>query len=129
MIGVMAVGYLGRDPEVKEVGSSSVAKFSLGCRGFKKDQTDWIDVEVWGKAAEFVVQYFKKGSSAIVRGRLELQTWGEGEGKRSKHVLKADEVRFGPKSGSDGGEEEREPEPVAASKAKTTVLDDEEIPF
>ena len=54
MLNMTAHGNLGRDPELKEVGSTQVASFSIAART-GKDETTWIDCSVWGKRADTVM--------------------------------------------------------------------------
>lgn len=70
-------GNLGKDPEVKTFGENKVAKFPLAVKGYK-DSTMWVNVEVWGKSADFVENYIKKGQNVTVKGELKIDEY---EGK------------------------------------------------
>ena len=74
MLNITAAGNLGRDPELKTVNGSSIASFSLGVRT-AKDQTSWGNCSVFGKRAETVMQYFKKGSKVVVTGRGNMRSY------------------------------------------------------
>lgn len=77
-----ATGNLGRDAEVKQVGSSTVCSFAVAMTaGFgDKKQTVWLDCSLWGKAAEGALpQYLKKGQQVAVSG--ELSTFDADNGK------------------------------------------------
>ena len=69
------MGRLTRDPELRHTQSNmAVCSFSLAIDRGRKDQngerqTDFIDCVAWGRQAEFVAQWFTKGSMAIVVGR------------------------------------------------------------
>lgn len=54
----------------------------------------FIDVTVWGKSAENSSQYLKKGSAALVEGRLKLDSWEKDGQKRSKLKVVANKVQF-----------------------------------
>ena len=71
------VGRAGQDPEVKYFESGSVkCNFSLAVnRPTKKKETDWFDIEIWDKTAEFAANYVRKGSQIGVQGMLKLETW------------------------------------------------------
>jgi len=101
-------GYVGRDPDVKYFTSGTVkAGISLAVRRpGTKDGTDWIAVEFWGKTAEVVANFVRKGSYIEVSGRLSIQTWTDRDTNepRSKPVLKADGFQFGPKTGGSNDE-------------------------
>lgn len=90
------IGNLTRDPELKNVGSSNVCKFSMAMNHRSKDnpETCFLDVVAWGKQAEFVAKYFTKGKPILVEGRLKQESW-EKDGKQvSKHVLLAEKISF-----------------------------------
>ena len=99
---VVLMGRLGKDPELRHTPSgTSVASFSLAVeRDFKdketgKRVTDWIDIVAWRQTAEFVNQYFTKGRTAVVDGRLQMRDWTDREGnKRRSAEVVADNVYF-----------------------------------
>ena len=73
MLNITAHGNLGRDPELREAGQSQVASFSLAART-GQDETTWINCSVWGKRADTVMRFFKKGSQVTVAGQGKLRT-------------------------------------------------------
>lgn len=92
-------GRLGRDPEIRYFESGKIkAEVSIAVKTFKKDDdgkyiSDWFDIEVWGKAAEVLAEYAKKGDQVLFRARAEVQKWEDkttGD-KRQKVVFVADE--------------------------------------
>jgi single-strand DNA-binding protein len=96
---VFLVGRLGQDPEIKYFESGSVkARFSLAVdRTLSKTDkvTDWFNVEVWGKQAEIVAEYVKKGTMLSVTGTLEVQTWQDQAGNtREAPMVRATEFRL-----------------------------------
>lgn len=72
-------GNLGRDPDFQTTQSGQmVAKFSLAVRQPKKDAPAfWVKVEVWGKQAEYVANYLKKGASVCVTGQVAEESWND----------------------------------------------------
>ena len=72
-------GNLGRDPELKEVNQSQVASFSVGVRT-GKDETTWVNCSVWGKRADTVMTYFKRGSKVTLTGSGKLRTYEKKDG-------------------------------------------------
>lgn len=66
-------GNLGRDPELRYLDNGkTVANFTLAVRQNKKDApARWVKVAVWGKPAEYVGNYVRKGDSVICFGRVE----------------------------------------------------------
>lgn len=80
---IVVAGRLGGDPELKTTqGGSTVATFSIATNstwkdknGQKQQQTEWINCVAWGKTAEVISQYFKKGKEIYVEGRLQTSSW------------------------------------------------------
>lgn len=88
---VTLAGRLGADPELRDAGKTKACSLSLATKGYKK--TEWHNVTCWGKTAEFVVQYLKKGDAVSVTGRVEYQSWEDKEGvKHYKTVINANQV-------------------------------------
>lgn len=90
---VNLMGRLTRDPELRSTGSGkSVANFSLAVERdiasavTGKREADFIDCVAWGKTAEFVSQWFRKGSMAVVSGRLQVRPWEDQNGNKRKAV-------------------------------------------
>ena len=79
----------------------AVCSFSLAIDRGRKDQngerqTDFIDCVAWGRQAEFVAQWFTKGSMAIVVGRIQSRRWQDQNGNnRTAIEVNCDEVSFG----------------------------------
>lgn len=66
------IGYLGRDPEMRFTPDGDpVANFNVAANNYRKD-TVWVRVSVFGKQAEAVNQYLKKGSQVYVRGDVQF---------------------------------------------------------
>lgn len=106
---VMLIGNLTRDPELRSLPSGiKVCSFSLATNRVWKDQngsrqesTDYHNVVVFGRQAETVAQYMKKGSSILVEGRMQTRSWDDkntGEKKYRTEVV-ADKTQFGPRGG------------------------------
>lgn len=74
---IVLVGRAGRDPEMRYFESGKVVTtFSLAVnRPVKDGQTDWFDIEIWGKQAEIAGEYVKKGSLIGVEGRIRWDSW------------------------------------------------------
>lgn len=105
---VTIAGRAGKDPEVKYFDSGSVkASFSLAVnRGFKENKTtDWFNIDVWGKTAEFVGEYLKKGREVAVTGRLAVRKYNDDAGNEREFlsVVAADVQLLGSKRDNDDG--------------------------
>jgi single-strand DNA-binding protein len=94
---VELIGNLGRDPEVRNLPSGDlVANFSLATtdtwrdkEGSKKEDTQWHQVEVFGKAAEVVRDHCKKGQQILVEGSIRYDEWTDKDGvKKTKAKIK-----------------------------------------
>lgn len=74
---IVLVGRSGRDPEMRYFESGKVVTtFTLAVNRPTKDaQTDWFDIEVWGKPAEIAGEYVKKGSLIGVEGKVRWDSW------------------------------------------------------
>lgn len=100
---IVIMGRLTRDPELRYTPSQTpVASFTLAVdrdyssREGGEKQTDFIDCVVWRSTAEFVSNYFQKGSMAVVSGRLQLRDWTDREGgKRRSAEVNVDNIYFG----------------------------------
>ena len=85
MLNMTAHGNLGRDPELREVGSSQVASFSIAART-GKDQTTWIICSVWGKRADTVMEYLHQGDRVTVVGSGKIRTFDKKDGSEGKSL-------------------------------------------
>ncbi len=95
---VILVGNLGKDPEVKYMPSGdAVTNVTLATSeswndkstGEKKEKTEWHRVVFFGKLAEIVAQYCKKGSKIYVEGQLQTRKWQgqDGQDRYSTEVV------------------------------------------
>ena len=133
----IVIGNLTRDPELKSLPSGiKVCSFSLATNrvwkdknGARQESTDYHNVVVFGRQAETVAQYMKKGSSILVEGRMQTRSWDDknsGEKKYRTEIV-ADRTQFGPRAGgSTGGGAPQAGAPKAEQKAEE--LDSIEYP-
>jgi single-strand DNA-binding protein len=82
---VVVVGRAGRDPEMKYFESGRVkTTFSLAVnRPTKEKETDWFDIELWGRQAEIAGEYVRKGSLIGIEGRLDFNRWTDDAGNKN----------------------------------------------
>lgn len=108
----IVIGNLTRDPELRSLPSGiKVCTFSLATNrvwkdknGARQESADYHNVVVFGRQAETVAQYMKKGSSMLVEGRMQTRSWDDktsGEKKYRTEIV-ADRTQFGPKGGTGG---------------------------
>ena len=150
---VLLMGNLTRDPEVRytpkgtavtELGIA-VNRIYTGENGEKREEVTFVDVTVWGRTAENVGEYLKKGRPVFIEGRLQLDSWEDKQSgqKRNKLKVVADNVQFlgsrgsggggggseegdeAPRSGTGGGARKVPP----AKSSGPAEPDDDEIPF
>jgi len=131
----MLIGNLTRDPELRSLPSGvKVCTFSLATNrvwkdknGARQEAADYHNVVVFGRQAETVAQYMKKGNSILVEGRIQTRSWDDktsGEKKYRTEIV-ADRTQFGPKGGGAGG---GAPAPGVVSKASAEEIDSIEYP-
>lgn len=105
------IGNLTRDPEMKSLPSGiKVTTFSLATNrvwknkdGAKQESVDFHNIVVFGRQAETSAQYLKKGSNALVEGRMQTRSWDAQDGtKKYRTEIVADSVQFGPRPGGFG---------------------------
>ena len=134
---VNLLGRLTRDPELK-YGSSGNAycKFTLAVnRAFKKDETDFINCTAFGKAAEAITEYVKKGDQFAIGGRLQVDTYESNGEKRYSTSVMVDGFTFISKAkgegNSTGGSSKPKDEKPAGNQGAPNVEfdDDDEFPF
>lgn len=100
---VILIGNLGKDPELRHTaGGQAVCHFSIatsekwkGKTGEWEERTEWHNIVVWGKQAEYCKEYLSKGRTVYVEGRLQTSSWDDKEGnKKYKTEVVAITVRF-----------------------------------
>ncbi|MBT8467325.1 MAG: single-stranded DNA-binding protein [Deltaproteobacteria bacterium] len=134
---VLLLGNLGRDPELRSTPKgNSVLNFPMATsRRWKDreteevhDETDWHRIVVWGRQAEVLSEYLKKGSQIHVEGRLQTRSWSDNDGaKRYTTEIVASRIQMlGRPEDRRAPESIDEPEVPAAS---TEPTGDDDIPF
>ena len=115
---VILLGRLTRDPELRYTPSGqALAKIGLavGRKYYNKqtqqsvEETTFVDCDAWGKQAELLNQYMRKGRQLFVEGRLKFDSWETKEGqRRSKLSVVIENFQFvdGGGGGSSGGDGE-----------------------
>lgn len=126
---VLLYGNLTRDPELRALPSGQqVANFSLATNrtytdkdGRKQETTEYHNIVAFGRQAEVIGQYMKKGRPLFVEGRLQTRSW-EAEGKKNYRTeIVIDSFQFGP-SGAPGTGEGR-PSSSAPARESAAPMD------
>lgn len=110
---VFIAGNLTRDPELRQTsGGHAVCSFSIATNRFYKDsagarqqQAEFHNIVAWGRQAEIINQYLKKGSILLVEGRLQTRSWQDPQGtKHWRTEIIADQIQLGPRTGGTGND-------------------------
>jgi len=148
---VKLIGNLTRDPELKSLPSGQqVANFSVATNrtwkdkdGAKQEAVEYHNVVAFGRTAEVIGQYVRKGHQILVNGRLQTRSWDKDGVKQYRTEIVVDDFQFGNKpAGSTGASpaparqplEDEFKQPDAPADADTIQYPEEEanpedIPF
>jgi single-strand DNA-binding protein len=110
---VILAGNLTRDPELRYTPKgTAVAAITLAVNrtwksetGESKEEVSFVDVDVWGRQAEVIAQYMRKGRPLLVEGRLKQDTWEDKNThqKQSKLKVVLESFSFIDSNRSEGG--------------------------
>jgi single-strand DNA-binding protein len=143
---VFVIGNLTRDPELKALPSGiKVCSFSVATNrvwkdkeGNKQEAADYHNIVVFGRQAETVAQYMRKGSQVMVEGRMQTRSWDDqatGTKKYRTEII-ADRVQFG--SNNSGGSRNLAQDKTSSKKEEEELdtieypeeqINAEDIPF
>lgn len=133
------LGRLTKDPELK-YGASGTAfcKFTLAVnRAYKKDEVDFISCTAFGKAAETIAEYVRKGDQFAVTGRIQVDTYESNGEKRYSTGVMVDGFTFISKTKGEGNSnagssnsKPKDEKPAGGNQAPNVEFeDDDEFPF
>lgn len=100
---VILMGNLTRDPETRVTTTGlTICKLVLAVNrvfstkdGERREETTFVDIDAFGKQAEVITKYFRKGKPIMVEGRLKLDQWEANDGqKRSKLGVVLENFQF-----------------------------------
>jgi single-strand DNA-binding protein len=145
---VFLYGNLTRDPELKALPSGSqVANFGMATNrsfkdktGARQEATEFHNIVAFGRTAEVIAQYMKKGRPIFVEGRIQTRSWDDKEsGKKNYRTeIVVDNFQFGADGGKGGGApgashagaaEQPAPADGEAIKYPDEEINPEDIPF
>jgi len=130
---VILAGNLTRDPELRYTPKGlAICKFGLAINrnwttesGEKKEEVTFVDIDAFGRQAETIAQYLKKGGGVMIEGRLRLDQWDDKQTgqKRSKLGVIVEGFQFtgSPNRGEGGEAPAPRPRPAAAAAATPTT--------
>lgn len=139
---VMLLGNLGADPEVRYMQNGNpVANFSVATTekwkdkqsGEQKEKTEWHRVVVFGQAGETIAEWFRKGDTIFVEGKLQTRKWEDKDGVE-RYTTEVILERFsfaGQASGGKGSKPaaSNKPRQQEESKPEPQQEFDDDIPF
>ena len=122
---IYLIGRLGQDPEIRSTSSDrNVANLSVATK--YQDKTSWHRAVAWGKNADFVGNYLKKGDLVYLEGRMDYREWEKDGQKRTSAEIVVDRI-----TGLGGKDKSTQPAKdypeVDGNKAPPEGFDD--IPF
>ncbi len=146
---VLIAGNLTRDPELRYTPQgTAVAQLGIAVNrtytsqnGERKEEVTFVDVEAWGKTAETMGQYLKKGRPVFIEGRLKLDQWDDKQTgqKRSRLKVVCDQFHFldsgGGRAGGEGAAPAARPAKPAAGAPPPSEPDElspeqhDDVPF
>jgi single-strand DNA-binding protein len=149
---VILAGNLTRDPELRYTPKgTAVAQITLAISrtwksesGESKEEVSFVDIEIWGRQAEVIAQYMRKGRPLLVEGRLKQDKWEDKTTHQKQSKLKVVLESFSfidsnrPESGAPPSEAPRRPAPASAappakpaepSDAEGPGAEDDDVPF
>ena len=140
---VILMGRLTRDPEVRYTdGGVSIAKFSLAVdRRFRRDNgptADFFNCTSFGKQAEFVEKYLRRGTKILLSGRIENNNYINKDGEKVYSIqIVTEELEFAESKAAAGQSSQEHHEPTGAPAPEVgdgfmsipDGLDDGELPF
>lgn len=135
---VIVAANLVSDPELKSVGDSNVVRFRVAINrkfttksGEKKEESTYIDCEMWGPRATIISEYLGKGDPILIEGHLKQENWDTKDGeKRSKIIVSIQDFEFmsAKKSAGESSSKQESSQKAAPTKKKQS-MDLEDIPF
>lgn len=134
---IIVIGNLGRDPEMRYTPSGqSVTSFSVAssrryttAAGEQREETEWFNVNAWGRLAELCNQYLTKGRQVYVEGRLHSRTYEGRDGQtRFINEINLTDVQFLSR-GAGAREESPYGPPPGAGEEGPPVEEVDDLPF
>ncbi len=109
---VFVLGRLTSDPQIRTTTlGQSVSSFSIATNrvwndksGQSQDETEYHNIVAWGRQADIVSQFLKKGSLVLIEGRLKTRSWQDSQGQNRKTTeIICERLQLGPRPAGSGG--------------------------
>jgi len=125
-------GNLTRDPEIKVVNDSTVAKISIAWNrryktkaGEQREETVFLEAEAWGKTAEFLGQHFTSGKGILIEYQLKMDTWKDKESGNDRSKLFASITRVHFNDNAPGGQDTSGQSQVPAARPAAAAIEED----
>lgn len=137
----IGIGNLGRDPEIRATAEgTAVANISIAItekykdkQGVQKEVTEWVNIAFFGKLAEVVAQYLRKGSKIYVEGKLKTEKYDKnGETRYSTKIIGERMEMIGGREEKKQNEKAESEDDLREANRQTSEQDaftDDDIPF
>jgi len=132
-------GNLTRDPEIRALPSGQqVASFSVATNrtfknkeGQKQDAVEYHNVVAFGRLADLIGQYMKKGRPIFVEGRIQTRSWEKDGEKKYRTEIVVENFQFGPSAvgGGGGGDDSPAPSKGGNSSSNSGLGKDDDIAY
>ena len=137
---VFIYGNLTRDPETRQLPSGTqLAQLGIATnriyndqKGERQTEVEYHNVVFFGRLAELVQQYLKKGSGVFVEGRLRTSSWESDGVKKYRTEIIGEQMQFGPRRDNSGESFEAPSTPAASNNNESNqapTINPEDIPF
>ncbi len=135
---ILLIGNAGRTPDIRAVGDTKVASFTLatterykGKDGNVREETEWHNIAVWGKLADVVEKYVDKGTQLYVEGRIKTEKYADAQGveKYAVKVIASSLQLLGKKEGGSAPAAQQTTQRTTPIVDGVVEPDDSDLPF
>lgn len=135
---ILLIGNAGRTPDIRAVGDTKVASFTLatterykGKDGNVREETEWHNIAVWGKLADVVEKYVDKGTQLYVEGRIKTEKYTDAQGveKYAVKVIASSLQLLGKKEGGSAPAAQQTTQRTTPIVDGVVEPDDSDLPF
>lgn len=133
------IGRLTRDPEQKALpNGTAVTNFSLATGrtwkdkdGNKQEETEFHNCVAFGRTAEIIAQYLKKGQLAMIQGRIQTRSWEDKDTQKKMYRTEiiVEQMQMGPKAGNAGASQEQTSDTEPTEEKTDDDINPDDIPF
>ena len=126
MNNIKLLGRLSTEIELEKSGEHKYGRFNLAVpRRGKKEEADFINCVVFGKTADVMFEYCRKGHRILLDGRLQISQYEKNGEKKSNYSVVVDSIEFIEKK----SDKQKDDVSVPADNSQATSIVDDEFPF